>query len=94
MMIRISRVLKMTPHRIDTCNFAVMPYTNPATGLVNPLGISSWGVIKSSGNLLIRDCLEQKSAGGEVFMKSSTHPPACHCSPEVAALQSIVYVER
>ena len=61
----------MTLHRIDTCNFALMPYTNPVTHLVNPLEISSWSTIKSYGKLLMRDCLDQKSAGGEVFIQSS-----------------------
>lgn len=68
----------MTFHRTDTCNFALMPYTNPATHLVNPVAISSWGVIKSYGNMLIDDCLDQKSAGGEVFINSSPYPLACH----------------
>ncbi|CAF9904492.1 MAG: hypothetical protein ALECFALPRED_008581 [Alectoria fallacina] len=48
-----------------------MPYTNPATRLVNPLDISSWGVIKSYGNSLMHDCLDQQSTGGEIFIESS-----------------------
>lgn len=77
------RVVMMTLQRIDTCNFALMPYTNPATRLVNPLDISSWGIIKASGNLLIHDCLGQMSAGGEVFIRSSTYAPACCRNPEI-----------
>ncbi|KAF6238314.1 hypothetical protein HO173_003594 [Letharia columbiana] len=59
-------------YAMNTCNFALMPYTNPATRLANPLDISSWGIIKSYGNSLMQDCLEEKSAGGEIFIKSST----------------------
>ena len=65
----------MTLHCVDTCNFALMPYTNPATHLVNPLEISSWSIIKSYGNLLMDDCLDQKSTGGEVFIQSSKNRP-------------------
>lgn len=84
----------MTPQRIDTCNFALMPYTNPATRLVNPLAFSSWGVIKSSGSSLLRDCLEQKSAGGEVFIESSMYTPAYRSSPEVTAFYITTHAGR
>lgn len=68
-----SRVVMMTVHCIDTCNFALMPYTNPATRLARPLDISSWGIIKSYGNSLMDDCLAQKPTGGEIFIKESTY---------------------
>lgn len=84
----------MTLHGIDTCNFALMPYTNPATRLVNPLDISSWGTIKSYGNVLMHDCLDQISAGGEVSIRSSTYPPACLVGPEITALDSMAHVKR
>lgn len=81
---RDSRIVMITVHRIDTCNFALMPYTNPATRLANPLEISSWSIIKSYGKSLMDDCLTQKFTGGEIFIKSSTYPPAsCHCCPEI-----------
>lgn len=76
----------MTFYGIDTCNFALMPYTNPATRLVYPLDISSWGTIRSYGNLLIQDCFDQKSAGGEIFINSSTYPRAYQCNAEITAL--------
>ena len=58
---------------IDTCNFAIMPYTNPLSRSTLPLGISSWGSIKTAGLLLIADCLQKKSSsGGEIFVKDST----------------------
>lgn len=76
----------MTLYGIDTCNFALMPYTNPATRSVNPLGVSSWGVIKSYGNLLMEDCLDQTSAGGEVFIRSSQYSLVRNCSPEITVL--------
>lgn len=75
----------LTFYGIDTCNFALMPYTNPATHLVNPLGISSWEIISSNGKLLIDDCLDQKSAGGEVFIKSSTYRPAFQRNADTSA---------
>lgn len=65
----------MTLHCVDTCNFALMPYTNPVTHLVHPLEISSWSVIKSYGSMLMRECLNQESAGGEIFIKSSKDRP-------------------
>lgn len=92
-MFRNSRTMMMTLHRIDTCNFALMPYTNPATRLANPLDISSWGIIKSYGNSLMQDCLEEKSAGGEIFIKSSTYPHTCHCNPEINILCFTAHVE-
>lgn len=71
-------------YAMNTCNFALMPYTNPATRLANPLEISSWSIIKSYGKSLMDDCLTQKFTGGEIFIKSSTYPPAsCHCCPEI-----------
>lgn len=92
-MFRNSRTMMMTLDRIDTCNFALMPYTNPATRLANPLDISSWGIIKSYGNSLMQDCLEEKSAGGEIFIKSSTYPNTCHCNPRIKILQLTAHVE-
>ena len=50
-----------------------MPYTNPLSRSTFPLGISSWGSIKTAGLLLIADCLQKKgSSGGEIFVKDST----------------------
>ena len=84
----------LTLYQIDTCNFALMPYTDPTTRLVNPLDINSWGTIKSSGNSLILDCLDQKSAGGEVFIKSGTYRTTCHCDPEITPLKFMTSVEH
>ena len=89
-----SKIMMMTLHCIDSCNFALMPYTNPATRLVNPLDISSWESIKSYGNVLIHDCLDQKSAGGEVSIRSSTYPPAGFCGPETSNLWRMSSVDR
>ena len=80
------RIIMMTLNCIDTCNFALMPYTNPATRMSYPLDISSWGSIKQYGNWLMHDCLDQYSAGGEIFVKSSMYAPACRCIPEIAVL--------
>ena len=71
---------------VDTCNFALMPYTDPLTRLSNPLDISSWGSIKSKGNTLIHDCLDQESAGGEISVRSSTYSPSYYDRPEVTSL--------
>ena len=50
-----------------------MPYTNPLSRLTLPLGITSWGSIKTAGLNLIADCLKKKSSsGGEIFVKDST----------------------
>ena len=84
----------LTLYQIDTCNFALMPYTDPATRLTNPLDINSWGTIKSSGSSLILDCLDRKSAGGEIFIKSGTYRNACHCGPEITPLKFIAAVEH
>lgn len=92
--VRNSRVVIMTIHHIDTCNFALMPYTNPATRLVNPLDISSWGVIKSYGNSLMHDCLDQESTGGEIFIKSSTYLCASHRNPKITVLYFMAHAER
>ena len=83
----------LTLSQIDTCNFALMPYTDPA-GLTNPLDINSWGTIKTSGNSLILDCLDQKSAGGEIYIKSGTYRNACRCGPEIRPLKFIAAVEH
>ena len=84
----------LTLYQIDTCNFALMPYTNSATRLANPLDINSWGTIKSSGNSLILDCLDKKSAGGEIFIKSGTYCNACHSGPEITPLKFMAAVEH
>lgn len=50
-----------------------MPYTNPRTRLVQPLGITNWGSIKTAGKGLINECLNKgSSAGGETFVKDSS----------------------
>ena len=63
-----------------------MPYTDPLSRLTNPLDISNWGTIKSNGNMLMRDCLDRKSAGGEIFVRSSTYSPDYNDRPRVTAL--------
>ena len=84
----------LTLYQIDTCNFALMPYTDPVTLSANPLDINSWGTIKSSGNSLILDCLDKKSAGGEISIKSGTCRNACHCGPENTPLKLMEAVEH
>lgn len=64
----------MTRH-VDTCNFALMPYAHPVTHLVYPLEISSWSTIKRNANLLMEECLDRKSAGGEISIQSSKDRP-------------------
>ena len=44
--------------------------------MVRPLDISSWGVIKAEGEVLIHDCLDEQSSGGEIFISSSAYLPA------------------
>lgn len=64
----------MTGAYLETCNFAIMPYTNPHTHSVLPMGITSWGSIKVAGTQLMADCLKSgKSSGGEIFVRDSTH---------------------
>ena len=84
----------LTLYQIDTCNFALMPYTDPTTLSANPLDVNSWGTIKSSGNSLILDCLDKKSAGGEIFIKSGTCRNACHCGPRITPLTFMEAVEH
>ena len=63
-----------------------MPYTDPLSRLTNPLDISSWASIKSRADMLMHDCLDQESAGGEIPVRSSTYPPAYSDRPEVTGL--------
>lgn len=51
-----------------------MPYTNPISRLVFPIGITSWGSIRNAGTQLMAECLKQgSSSGGEIFVKDSMH---------------------
>ncbi|KAL6721703.1 hypothetical protein ACLMJK_000807 [Lecanora helva] len=50
-----------------------MHYTNPRSRMTSPLGISSWGSIKSAGTRLMADCLKTgSSSGGEMAVKDKT----------------------
>ena len=56
----------------DTCNFAIMHYTNPRSRQFYPLGISNWGTIKTAGKALMAECLKKGSvSGGEIFVNDS-----------------------
>ncbi|KAL2048335.1 hypothetical protein N7G274_000246 [Stereocaulon virgatum] len=57
---------------MNTCNFALMTYTNPQTHLSFPLVISDWGSINSSGTHLIEQCLGPQSRGGEISIRAAT----------------------
>lgn len=61
----------------DTCNFALMPYTNPLTRSVQPMAISSWTSVRSSGHQLIKGCLDKQGDGGEVFVTSRMNTFSC-----------------
>ena len=90
----VLRVVLMTAPTADTCNFALMPYTNPATRQVRPLDISSWGSIKAEGEVLIHDCLDQKSVGGEISISSSTYPQLFSPSrPKITPFSFMAHVE-
>ena len=57
----------------ESCNFALMHYTNPRSRQAFPLGISNWASIKTAGLQLVASCLKTGSiSGGEVFVKDST----------------------